>query len=191
MLMEKTYTPKDLESWISGFTPDLLSWALHKISDRQVAEDLVQDTFLVAFEKIASFEGRSHPRTWLFGILNNKILEHYRGRIRARKIEPTDPQSLEEYFDVSGRWKSGQAPGAWFDDRENLLDDPEFTSVFEDCFGKLPDNWRACLSLRFLDSREPEQICQELGISVTNYWQIIHRAKLRMRSCLEMNWEDD
>ena len=118
-------------------------------------------------------------------------MEHYRREIRASRVQTQDPSTLEAYFDDTGRWKSHQAPGNWMGEENHLLDDPEFKQMFDDCFGELPPNWRACMSLRFLDDRKPEAICQELDISVTNYWQIIHRAKLRMRSCLELNWEPE
>jgi RNA polymerase sigma-70 factor (ECF subfamily) len=65
-----------LEQWVNQFSDELYSWAFS--SSKEIAEDLVQDTFLAAFHKIDSFEGKSQPKTWLFSILNNKVIDYYR-----------------------------------------------------------------------------------------------------------------
>ena len=72
---------EDLAHWVEEYTSGLFSWALHKISDEELARDLVQDTFMAAAEKISSFRGESSPKTFLFSILNNKIVDHYRKKI--------------------------------------------------------------------------------------------------------------
>jgi RNA polymerase sigma-70 factor (ECF subfamily) len=67
-----------IAGWVELYTKDLLSWAFHKTSDKMLAEDLVQQIFLIASEKYASFKEASTAKSWLFAILNNKIAEHYR-----------------------------------------------------------------------------------------------------------------
>ena len=74
MISEKNLLPQ----WVESYTENLHSWAFHKVSDGELAKDLVQDTFLAAAEKIESFKGDSSPKTWLFSILNHKIIDHYR-----------------------------------------------------------------------------------------------------------------
>lgn len=72
----------NLVKWVESFSGELYSWALYKISDPELAKDLVQDTFLAAAEKKESFRGNSSPRSWLFAILNHKIIDVYRKRIK-------------------------------------------------------------------------------------------------------------
>jgi len=91
-------------------------------------------------------------------------------------------------FDSNGQWKKNQRNVNWFNDTEELLDNPEFNLVLADCLNRLPLTWNAALQLKYLREKEQKTICQELGISATNYWQIIHRAKLQLKACLEIYW---
>jgi DNA-directed RNA polymerase specialized sigma24 family protein len=70
----------------------------------------------------------------------------------------------------------------------HLLDNTEFIDVLTFCLNKLPDNWSSAIHLKYLEEKDGHKICQELGISSSNYWQILHRAKLQSRVCLEKNW---
>ena len=113
----------DITLWVEQHTKDLLSWAVYKTSDKELAEDLVQDVFLVAAEKYETFKGDSQPKTWLFAILNNKIAEHFR-KLSSRP-QP-DPLS-DDFFNEKGRWKDDAKPTMWPDENEqHLLDEPEF-----------------------------------------------------------------
>lgn len=173
--------------WVKEHTAELLSWAYHRTSDMQTAEDMVQETFLAALERLSSFRSDSHPKTWLFGILNNKIADHHRRGVRHR-IVPLENHEQSEFFDEHGHWKRGAAPAAWDDTADHLLDDETFRAAFLECLEKLPGPWHTCLTLRYIKDISPDTICQELGITATNYWQIVHRAKLNMRKCLQKEW---
>ncbi len=101
----------NLSEWVETFTGDLYSWAFHKVSDPELAKDLVQDTFLAAAEKIQGFRGDSSPKTWLFSILNNKIIDSYRKKIKQPvKMEN---QVFSTFFDETGSWKIAQRPMEW------------------------------------------------------------------------------
>lgn len=89
-----------LTQWVETYSSDMFSWAIHKVSDTELAKDLVQDTFMAATEKIEGFKGDSSPKTWLFSILNYKIIDHYRKKIN----QPVriDNQSFSSFFDEDG-----------------------------------------------------------------------------------------
>ena len=74
-----------IENWVNQYSDALFSWAYYKTSSKETAEDLVQDTFLAAYHKIDSFKGNSQPKTWLFSILNNKIIDYYRLSAKTTK----------------------------------------------------------------------------------------------------------
>ena len=78
---QKTLTD-NITIWVENYTHELYSWALHKVSDSEIAADLVQDTFLSVAEKIDSFKNESSTKTWIFSILNHKIIDHYRKKVR-------------------------------------------------------------------------------------------------------------
>jgi len=68
------------------------------------------------------------------------------------------------------------------------LDNVEFKSVMENCMKKLPDTWFSAIHLKYLEEKDGKVICQELGITPSNFWQILHRAKVQLRACIEKNW---
>jgi RNA polymerase sigma-70 factor (ECF subfamily) len=180
---------KDLANWVREFTGDLLSWASYKVSNSELAKDLVQDTFLAASEKIESFRGDSSPKTWLLSILNYKIIDYYRSK--TKQSLSSDNLSLSSFFSGDGEWLLEKRPAAWNDDDMNLLDNEDFNLILRNCISSLPEQWSIGIKLKYLMGKKGEEICQELGITPTNFWQIMHRAKLQLRECIENNWTKD
>lgn len=178
--------------WVEAHTDVLYAWAYHKTSDAQLAQDLVQDTFTAAYEAYDKFRHDSNPKTWLLSIMNNKIIDHYRkdGRnpiYTAVNITLDYDSVLETRFDENGRWEKQHEPKDWPYD-EHLLDNKEFNKVLEHCMARLPDQSNKAVQLKYLEGKKGKHISQELGISTSNYWQIIHRAKVFLRECLENLW---
>lgn len=175
-----------LSQWVTIYTSELYSWAYHKVSDSELAKDLVQDTFLAAAEKINNFKGDSTPKTWLFSILNHKIIDFYRKKIN--QPVSIEDQFMSELFDSDGSWRSESRPHDWHEDEGHLLDDDEFQEVLRKCLEALPEKWNTSIRLKYLLEKNGEEICQELDLTPTNLWQIIHRAKLQLRDCVDKNW---
>ncbi|MBA7520431.1 RNA polymerase sigma factor YlaC [subsurface metagenome] len=175
-----------LTQWVETYSSDLYSWAYHKVSDAELAKDLVQDTFLAAAEKIDGFKGESSPKTWLFSILNNKIIDIYRKKVN--QPANMENKTFSNFFDKDGNWQYEKRPQEWHEDEGHLLDNDEFKAVLHKCLDALPEKWNACVRLKYLMNKNGEEICQELGIAPTNFWQIVHRAKLQLRDCVEKNW---
>jgi len=178
----------DLSAWVNNYTSELYSWALHKVSNDETAADLVQDTFLAAAEKFDSFKGDSSPKTWLYSILNHKIIDYYRKKVN--QPVQRENQSFSLFFSDEGDWQESRKPKSWHgqEDEQHLLDDHEFQEVLKKCLDALPGKWGVCVKLKYLTEKSGDEICQELDITPSNYWQIIHRAKLQLRDCVEKNW---
>jgi RNA polymerase sigma-70 factor (TIGR02943 family) len=175
----------DLSEWVETYAQDMFRWALFKLSDEELAKDIVQDTFLAAAEKLDGFEGKSTPKTWLFSILNFKIIDLYRKRAKS---PDTVRQSFMDFFDEDGDWFVNRRPKAWDHEETNLLDDHDFQLVLKKCLEALPEKWNACVKLKYFLDKSGEDICQELEITPTNFWQIMHRTKLNLRECIDGNW---
>jgi len=182
---------KTLEEWVHSFGNEMYTWAYHKTNDQIVAEDLVQETFLAAFKAFDTFKGKSNPKTWVFSILNNKIMDHFRKS--AKQIFTKDLQENEGYlktesmFDRYNNWEPSGLESAW-EDEGHLLDDPEFIRVMDICMDDLPSAWKTAVQWKYRLEKEAKEICQELEITPSNYWQILHRAKLLLKECLELKW---
>ena len=181
-----TKTNETIKTWVEQYSDRLFSWALHQTSSKETAEDIVQETFFAAVKSFDKFEGKSTPKTWLFSILNNKINDYYRDNIRKPPV--SNIGFFENYFDNVDHWREKETPQSWNEDKENLLDNAEFQSILMNCMKKLPENGLAAIQLKYQEEKKSELICQELNISITNYWQLLHRAKLQLRKCLDLNW---
>ncbi len=181
-----TKANETIKCWVGLHSDQLFTWALYKTSDREAAEDLVQETFLAAVHSFEKFERKSEPKTWLFSILKNKIADHFRKEYRNHA---NDTVAFNQFFDSNEDWITDQRPQQWqADDEEHLLDNYDFKKTLTRCLENLPANGKASIVLKFLEEKDSTQICQELEITATNYWQVLHRAKLQLRKCLEINW---
>lgn len=175
-----------IKGWVEMYSDQLYSWAYYKTSNKETSEDLVQETFLAALNSFERFENKSEPKTWLLSILKNKIADHFR-KVFCNNESYT--VSFDQFFNEKEHWKADEAPKHWNDrDEQHLLDNHEFNKTLFDCLEKLPETWKASIVLKFLEEKNSAKICQDLEISTTNYWQILHRAKLQLRKCLELNW---
>ena len=188
----KEDSKKVFENWVNQFSDELFSWALYKTSSKETAEDLVQETFLAAFHKIDTFQGKSQPKTWLFSILNNKVIDYYRLSARTTKqnfsiSENSGYELSDGLFNETENWKDNDINPIW-DQEEELLDNPEFNNVMQGCMEDLPQKWKFAVTSKYLTDKNADEICQELEITTSNYWQIVHRAKLLLKKCLEMKW---
>ncbi|MFN0202419.1 MAG: sigma-70 family RNA polymerase sigma factor [Bacteroidia bacterium] len=175
-----------LAKWVEHYTNELYSWAYYKTSEAMLAEDLVQETFLAAFQNFSNFQKKSSPKTWLFSILNHKIVDYYR---KKETHHFSQTHSFDAFFDEKGAWTAETAPHTWGQEEDvHLLDNVEFQAVLEKCLQNLPKSAYYCVVAKYLEAKESEAICQELAISTTNFWQVMHRAKLHLRKCIEFNW---
>jgi RNA polymerase sigma-70 factor (ECF subfamily) len=183
----------DPELWVEAHGDYLFKYALLRLRDETKAEDAVQETFLAALKGGKTFAGRSAEKSWLVGILKNKICDYYRKS--AREIAFTD---LEFYADEEGDrfvaggpgkdgWIHELGPMEWPNPGESL-DNEQFWQIYRDCAGKLPKNVAAVFNLRELDGVDSKEICAMLGISESNLWVMLHRARMALRRCLETNW---
>ncbi|HKI44238.1 MAG TPA: sigma-70 family RNA polymerase sigma factor [Balneolales bacterium] len=182
------------QSWLDQHGDYLFRYALIRVSDRGMAEDLVQETFLAALKSYSTFDRNSSIRTWLTGILRHKVMDHFRHIYKSEKnkieLESGNMDDFIEQGKDKGRWRPGHAPGDWSDMPDNNLQQKEFMAVLKGCLGALPERIASVFKLSELDGLDTVEICKELGITSTNYWVIMHRARTGLRRCLEIQWFD-
>ncbi|GAB4315871.1 MAG: sigma-70 family RNA polymerase sigma factor [Bacteroidales bacterium] len=167
----------------------LYNYAITRVKEHHLAEDLVQETYIAALKNIGTFEGRSRPTTWLIAILKNKIIDYIRKRVRSLNEQSLDAlERADDFFTEQGKWKDAHKPGELRFDKGNPMEREEFQRVLKACLGHLKELHRLTFILKYIEGEETETICQELKITASNYWVIIHRAKLQLRECLEKNW---
>ena len=187
--MEKNLT-LDPEAWVDEHGDALFRYALFRIHDGQVAEDLVQETFLAAIRGKDSFAGRSSVKTWLFGILKHKIIDHIRKISRERPAEDieTIADLADKNFNDQGGWK--YQPSQWTTNPGLLFQQQEFWEILQQCLSELPPRLNQAFTLRELDGLSAEEVRKILGVTPTNGGVMLHRARMGLRKCLELKWFD-
>jgi RNA polymerase sigma-70 factor (ECF subfamily) len=179
----------NIHDWLNEHGDYLYRFALARLRDSHLAEDAVQDTMLAAI-KSHSFAGDSSARTWLTGILKHKIIDLQRKSIREQALSDvidTDAgvSCMDDFFDKTGHWLD--KPQTW-DMPENALQQKQFLATLAACMDKLPTKLAAIFMLRDVHEMDNENICKELAITATNAWVMLYRARMGLRTCLEMHW---
>ena len=174
---------------VESLRPYLLRYATLQLRDSSAAEDAVHDALLAALSSPASFAGRSNLRTWLTGILKHKIVDTIRRQSRDRPAADLAPDGddgeFDALFDRRGHWQD--APDAWRQP-EGSLQQKQFLAALEACLRDLPERTARVFMMREHLGLETSEICKELGITATHCWVMLHRARMALRLCLEMNW---
>ncbi len=178
----------DPEQWVEEHGDLLFRFAMSRIGKVDVAEDLVQETLLSALRSVDTFQGHSTERTWLVAILKRKLIDYIRQQKKRCKLSQNERNDswADSLFDERERWKS--PPRNWGSRPELSLENEEFWSLFHTCLGKIPKQMAETFRLRELDDQPAKEICKVLQISQENLWVMIHRARLRLWKCLDINW---
>ena len=170
--------------------PDALSDVVHAYVDQilraargaglnaERAEDVPQETFATFIQTVGRFEGRSHVRPWLFGILYNKISEERRSAQREARADDID-ETVEARFDTRGAWMNPPRRA----DRD--LDDEEIRELIERCLEPVSPRQRLAFVLREVEGHTTEEICNAMDVTATNLGVLMYRVKNRLRECLE------
>jgi RNA polymerase sigma-70 factor (ECF subfamily) len=179
------------ERWLDEHGDALFRFALLRIHNETTAEDLVQETLLAAWSAQSRRSGESSERTWLIGILKHKIVDHVRRSWREQPLEddpvegnPEEP-GMEEFFSPEGTWD--RQPAGWGNPLRSL-EQQQFYEVLQQCLQRLSPRLAQLFVLRELHDMSNEEICKELGVSATNVWVMLYRARMGLRQCLEFRW---
>lgn len=174
------------DAWVDLYADALFNFARARVKDRAIAEDLVQDTFLAAVQSKARYKGESSEKTWLFGILKHKIIDHYRKNKYIVHIQDfaDDPDRMEAFFNDKGGWQS--RPAHWSNNPGKAHENKEFLDHFFRCLSGLPKRTADVFAHREIDGLSTAEICTLLGITENNCWVILYRARMLLRKCLEL-----
>ncbi len=178
----------DPSQWVERYGAALYRYALFRVRDAAVAEELVQETFLAAWRGRDRFAGRSAAKTWLVGILKRKIVDHFRRENAGPAREgPGDADPiLRQCFDKRGKWRV--TPRDWGGDPAAELERREFWAVFQRCLTRLPAQQGDAFSLYELEGRSGKESREILHVTASNLWVLLHRARLRLARCLDLHW---
>ena len=176
------------EFWTESYGDSLFRYVVSRLRDAELAEELVQQTFLAALANRKQFTGAGSEKGWLMSILKRKMIDHLRTRTKTQTLNHNDDsaESLDEFFDRRGRWR--QSVRATLLQPLDSIDREEFWPVFEQCMAGLPEKQAGAFLLREVDDRSTDEICKDLDVSTSNLWVLLHRARLRLANCMKKRW---
>lgn len=171
---------------------DLLHFARLQLGGDDEAEDAVHEAIAGALKNAHSFRGEAALKTWMIAILKNKIADILRQRQRrpinaSQMTMGDDCGALPDVFDRRGMWRDASKPSRW-EDPEAEIHSSQFLAIFDACLNRLPVQQGRIFMMREMVEMETAEICTELGLTVSNVHVILHRARLGLRACLEINW---
>lgn len=175
--------------WLDRYGDSLYRFALSRLRHPDSAEEVVQETFVAALRAQDQYAGRGDQGAWLMGICKRKIVEFIRRRNRPDAAWGgelgNDPSA--EFFDAKGNWR--------FDPRitgvrpEAALEREEFWQALRGCLDRLPQRQADIFTLREIDGMASDEICKEMGITASNLWVLLHRARLQLMRCMKSHLE--
>jgi len=177
----------DPNKWIDLYSDYLFNYTVSRVSDREVAQDLVSETFLAGLNSMKNFKGEASERTWLISILKRKIIDHYR-KINSKKGKAEVRMSYSGDSENEGDWLEERVADPFDKTAEDSIENTELGTAIQNCLNKLPQKQAQVFEMKTILNYETETICNELEITASNLWVIIHRARTAMAGCLEKNW---
>ena len=180
--------------WVDEHGDYLFRYALVRLRDESLAEDIVQETLLAAIQSLASYGGKSTERTWLTSILKHKVIDFYRKSSRETPLDASelDVSEFDNFFERDDQWTNHWnlklAPRGWTNNPEAVFEQNEFFDVFQNCMSKLPERVASVFALREMDGLDAGEICEIMSLSSSNFWVMMHRARMSLRRCIEIKW---
>jgi len=187
---DDTARPVNPEDWVDEYGDYLYRYAISRLRDSTAAEDVVQETFLAGVRFQERYTGEGAERAWLLGILKRKIVDYVRQRNRYDRDgsyeDSNDPS--EKLFDEQGNWNRDAFAKMTPD---GVVESREIQDVVRGCLEHLPQGQADVFVLSVMEEMSTEEICQELGITPSNLWVRMHRARLSLAQCVQARWFED
>ncbi len=171
--------------WIDNYADYLFYYAKSRVSDTDIAKDLMQETFYAGIKGLDNFKGDCSEKTWLTSILKRKVVDQYR-KMNSKKEKAFVSMPFYSDGENKGNWIEERAPNSI--ESSNKIENEELGQALKKCIGGLPQKNRMVFEMKTLHNISTEEICKDLEISSSNLWVIIHRARVQLRACMEKNW---
>jgi len=173
-------------NWIDLYSDYLFNYTITRVNDREIAKDLIQDTFVAGLKSMKNFKGEANERTWLISILKRKIIDYYR-KINSNKGK-AEVRMTYVNDDQEGDWLEERAEDDGQLNAEETIENSELGDAIYNCMDKLSEKQATVFKMKTILGYETETICNELGITASNLWVILHRARTQLAECLEKKW---
>ncbi len=174
-------------TWVDAYADYLFNYAIGRISDAEIAKDLVQETFLAGLKSAKNYKGDAAERTWLIAILKRKVIDHYR-KTNSKKGKAEVRMNYSSQSDAEGDWLEEQVADPFSTFENSTIENEELGLAIQSCISKLPKKQAMVFTMKTIRGISTEDICNELEINPSNLWVMIHRARTALMGCLNQNW---
>lgn len=175
------------ETWVDRYADYLFNYAVTRVSDAEIAKDLVQETFFAGLKSATNYKGTAAERTWLIAILKRKVIDYYR-KINSNKGKAEVRMGYSSQMDADGDWLEEQVADPLSILENDDIENEELGLAIQECISKLPKKQSLVFTLKTIQGMDTEDICKELDINPSNLWVMIHRARTALMDCLNKNW---
>lgn len=174
-------------TWVDNYADYLFNFAIGKVSDVEIAKDLVSETFLAGLKSAKNYKGQAAERTWLIAILKRKVIDYYRkSNSKKGKAEIHMDFNFEEGSE--GDWLEEKVADPNGNFGHDSMENEELGEAIQVCISKLPKKQAQVFRMKTIQGISTEEICNELGINPSNLWVMVHRARTALMECLNKNW---
>ena len=187
---ELSMTDLNPETWVEEYGDYLFRYANSRMRDANAAEEVLQETLLAGVKYSGQYSGKGSVRGWLIAILKRKIIDHFRARKKhasaniSEEQDAFDPSAV--LFDQQGNWKPGSFKWAPSPDRD--LEMSELSGIVQECLKTIPQGQADVFVLSVMEEMDSQSVCEQLGISDSNLWVRMHRARLGLAKCVSEKW---
>ncbi len=175
------------DNWVDRYADYLFNYAIARVSDEEIAKDLVQDTFFAGLKSAANYKGTAAERTWLIAILKRKVIDHYR-KMNSKKGKAEVRMNYSAASDAEGDWLEEQVADPASLQENSAIENAELGLAIEECISTLPPKQSLVFKMKTVQGISTEDICKELGINPSNLWVMVHRARTALMLCLNEKW---
>ena len=141
------------ESWVDSYADYLFNYAVGRVSDAEVAKDLVQETFFAGLKSAKNYKGDAAERTWLIAILKRKVIDHYR-KINSKKGRAEVRMGYSSNNDSDGDWLEEQVADPFSSFEKDAIENEELGLAIHECISKLPKKQSLVFKMKTIQGHE-------------------------------------
>ena len=190
MVLRKTSMPAHElhpEKWVDNYADYLFNYAVARVSDAEIAKDLVQETFFAGLNSAKNYKGDDAERTWIIAILKRTVIDQYR-KINSKKGKAEVRINYTSASEDEGDWLEERVADPFSKGGDDTIENEELGLAIQECIAKLPQKQSLVFKMKTIQGMSTEDICNELGINPSNLWVMIHRARTALMGCMNQNW---
>jgi RNA polymerase sigma-70 factor (TIGR02943 family) len=176
------------QMWVEEYQDSLFNYALSRLRDADLAEEIIQETFLAALQSCKNFQGLASEKTWLISILKRKICDHFRRTNIERQFKVKSPMACSRENVLDCKRLSAVGSYIWFPDPSMVYEQKEFLKIIMNALTELPPRLAQIFILREVIELSSQEVCEFMNISVCNLYVMIHRSRKCLKHYLQLKW---